>query len=508
MKAKNSKSAKEHIIRLFIMSCLSLTQCSSDVENDNLSVLRSTSSGVAIISGYIHNIDAYPDTEDITINIPHLSGKDRVTEIKSAIKEDSTFYFAINLARPQDVTIEPYLDFLYLVPGDSLHIEIDFKNLSNVRFSKGKSATINRDFFKYFDATGYRTSGKSYQSVKTDCEMNCSWVEIVKRLNNERNNFLKRREKYMINNKACEEVLFLTEAMIQLDYYRTLVGIIVNREHSWNKETMDKEKMMNELNEVATNYFHSDLYSNSHFKFATSYIMAARLATKPVKNTDFSDWAKAVATTDTVREFMFAVQAANALLQKDLDDFEKYSVHINHEYLLDRLTQDYVTVRTNMYNPKSISSDLLGNPRDFTANISLENKNFLTEIIAKNDGKVHIIDTYASWCAPCKEVVKQLAALKKEYDSKDVSITFICVTPDNEKTREFFSTNGFGDSSVYFTVNDEYVKLASIFSPISFPYGILLNREGVIVDHGSHVRPENKLREKIDLLLEQDKLIK
>ena len=494
MKAKNSKTTKEHIIRLFIISCLFLMQCNRVVENDNLSVLRSTSSGVAIISGQIHNIDAYPMTKDITINVSHVSGKDRVTEIKSAIKEDNTFYFAIDLARPQDVTMEPYLDFLYLVPGDSLHIEFDFKNLSNVRFSGGKSAAINNDFFKYFDATGYRTTGKSYQSVKTDCEINCSWVEIVKRLNNERNNIRKRREKFMINNKAYEEVLFLTEAMIQLDYYRTLVGIILNREHRWNKETMDKEKMMNELNEVVTNYFHSDLYSNSHFKFATSYIMAARLATKPDNKSDFADWVKEVAITDTIRDFMFAVQAANALLQKDLDDFEKYSVHINHEYLLDRLTREYVTVRANL--------------RDFTGNISLENKNFLTEIIAKNDGKVHIIDTYASWCAPCKEVVKQLAALKKEYDGKDVSISFICITPDNETTRDFFSANGFDDSSVYFIVNDEYYKLASIFAPISFPYGILLNREGVIVDHGSHVRPENKLREKIDLLLIQDKLIK
>jgi len=51
MKAKNSKTTKEHIIRLFIISCLFLMQCNRVVENDNLSVLRSTSSGVAIISG-------------------------------------------------------------------------------------------------------------------------------------------------------------------------------------------------------------------------------------------------------------------------------------------------------------------------------------------------------------------------------------------------------------------------------------------------------------------------
>jgi len=45
-------------------------------------------------------------------------------------------------------------------------------------------------------------------------------------------------------------------------------------------------------------------------------------------------------------------------------------------------------------------------------------------------------------------------------------------------------------------------------SPMAFPYGILVNRKGVIVDYGSHVRPANMLREKIDLLLEQDNLLK
>ena len=503
-----SKSIKAVIIRLFVISCLFMTQCNRVVEKDNLSVLGSTSSGITKISGKIHNFDVYPDTKDITVNVSHVSGKDRVTQLKTAINKDRTFSFAIDLARPQDVIMPPYLDFLYLVPGDSLHLDIDFKNLSNVRLSGGRTAAINQDFFKYFDATGYRTLGKSYLGAGTECEMNCPWDEIVKNLTTSRNNFRKRRQLFLLNNKVCDEVSFLTESMIELDYYRALVGTIMNREHLWGKETMDKEKLMNELNEVVTKYFHSDLYSNSHFKFTMSYIMAAQLATKQDVDTDFADWAKKVAVTDTIREFMFAVKAAYALLEKDLDEFEKFSVNVSHEYLLDRLAQEYRTVRTNMYNPQNISSDLLGAPKDFSGTISLENKNFLANIIAKNDGKVHIIDTYASWCAPCKEEVQHLAALKREYEDKDVSITFICVTPDNEKTRELFRANGFDDTSVYFIVNDDFFVFAGAFAPISFPYGILVNRQGVIVDHGSHVRATHKLREKIDLLLKQDKLIK
>ena len=109
-----------------VFSGLLLIQCNNAPEKDNLSILKSASSGFTKITGYIHNRDVYPNTKDITINVAHISGEDRVTQIKSPINDDGTFFFEIDLARPQDVTMQPYLDFLYLIPGDSLHIEVDF----------------------------------------------------------------------------------------------------------------------------------------------------------------------------------------------------------------------------------------------------------------------------------------------------------------------------------------------------------------------------------------------
>ena len=320
-----------------LLSGLFLTQCKNVAENDDFSILNSASSGPAKITGYIHNRNVYPLTTEIIINVSHISGKERVTEIKTPVEKDGTFEFVIDLARPQDVTMLPYIDYLYLIPGDSLHIEIDFKNFSNVQLSGGKSAKINQEFFKYFDATSYRATQISYTGVNAECEMNCSWDEIMRKYNTERNNFRKRRQGFLTYNKVYNEVIFLTEAMIELDYYDALVRTINRREQFLGKKTMDKEEMMKELNEVANKYFNAGLYSNSHFKFITSYITAASLASRPGKDTDFVDWIYEVAKSDTIRDFIFAVKAANALLQKDMDEFEKYSVHINHDYLLDRL---------------------------------------------------------------------------------------------------------------------------------------------------------------------------
>ena len=161
-----------------------------------------------------------------------------------------------------------------------------------------------------------------------------------------------------------------------------------------------------------------------------------------------------------------------------------------------------------MINPENISSFLIGNPKDFLDNVSFDDENFFAKTNSQNYGKVHIINISAIWCGPCKPVLEQFVALMKEYEGKDVCVSFLCITPDNNATRNMYREKGIDDASVYFTSDDEYKFLASTFSPMGLPYGILVNRKGIIVDYGVHVRPNELLREKINTLLVQDKLIK
>ena len=511
MKTLSVRVMKSVILSLLVLSSWFLIQCNNISEKEKFSIFEGLSSGVTKISGYIHNRDFYPNMKDITINVSHVSGQDRVTLIKSPINDDGTFCFEIDLSHPQDVTMQPYIDFLYLIPGDSLHIEIDFKNFSNVKLSGGKSVEINSDFLKYFDATGYSTTYFNYRGVGTDCEMNCSWAEIIEKMNEERNDNRKRRQEFLQKNKVCDEVVNITESMIELDYYQMLVGTISLRKSmlSFNKETMDIDSLINELNKVADKYFNTGLYSNSHFKFiGSAYLSAARFVSQPDKDTDFEAWANEITKTDIIKDFMLTVIAGNYLLQKDLDSFVKISEHINNEYLLDRLTQEYKITRANMINPENVSSYILGKPKDFTGTISFNNNNFLPKIIASNSGKVQVINLSAAWCSPCKPVLEQLATLMKEYSDEEVSFHFICVSADDKKTRNMYSAKGIDEAHVHFVTTDEYYFLSQTFFSLSFPYGILVNKKGVVVDYGSHVRPEAMLREKIDLLLKQYNLIK
>ena len=162
-----------------------------------------------------------------------------------------------------------------------------------------------------------------------------------------------------------------------------------------------------------------------------------------------------------------------------------------------------------MENPETQSAAILGsNIKEFVDNLSFEDHNLLANKTAKNYGKVHIINIGAAWCAPCKPVLEQFVTLMKDYAGKDVYVSFICVSSDNEGTRALYREKGIDDKTVHFTTDEEWQFLQSNFAPMGLPYGILINRKGVIVDYGTHVRPSEMLREKINLLLEQDKLIK
>ena len=504
---KGRQVIKTVIFRLFLVLSLFLMQC-KNIEKDKLSIAKSTSSGFTKITGYVHNRNVYPNTKDITINVSHISGENRVSEIKTPINDDGTFQFNIDLARPQDVTMPPYLEFLYLVPCDSLHIEIDFKNLLDVRISGGKSAEINHDFYKYFNATGYRTSYFNFRGVGTECEMNCSWAEIMQKMDEERNDYRDSRQAFLQTASVCDEVVFLTEAMIELDYYKVLVSTWFHRRNAFFREVMEQQALMNELNDAAEKYFNSDFYSDTHFRFIVSYTQVASTFKQPSNDIHFVDWTGEVAKTETIRDFMLAVQAGNALLRKDLDNFENYSKHISHEYLLDRLLQEYKVTRIKMANPEDISAYILGrSPKDLTGYVSLDDQNMFAKLITPNKGKVHVINIGALWCAPCKVVIEQTRLLMEEYADEDVCFSFICISSDNPETREMYREKGIDDTSVYFASDEEFHLFATTFPPLSIPKGILVNRKGVIVDHGRYVRPSELLREKINLLLLQDKLI-
>ena len=485
-----------------ICSALLFLQCKDETGNTDTAFERRRAEGVTVITGKIHNRDVFPHVKYMNLAVPHVSGGKRVVQLESFINKDGTFYFELDLAQPQEVVLTTFVDFLYLIPGDSIHVEFDFKDLSfKVKLSGGHSVAINRDFYNYFDKVvcyDYHISTKDRNEL--------TWAEVRKKLDKHRQYNLEKRLLFLQKYKVCDEVVFLSKAMIELNYYIGLAGNALTWKDLYGKEVMDMQVLMNELHDVAVKYFSSGLYSNAHFRFISIYKYTAQTVKPQGSDKSFAEWAKEVAKTDTIRNFMLATKAGAALLSKNLAEFEELYAHVDHQYLSDRLMNDYSKVRTNMINPEKISSSILDNPNDFFNNISLD-KNIIAKTIAPYKEQVHVINIWTEWCPPCHDVLMQFKPLVDEFAGKDVCFSFLCVGGDQEKALKFFRQTGLDEASNHFGTAEDAQFLFKAFSPFVIPYGIIVNRKGVMVDYGSHLQPGVLLREKINLLLEQDKLL-
>ena len=94
--------------------------------------------------------------------------------------------------------------------------------------------------------------------------------------------------------------------------------------------------------------------------------------------------------------------------------------------------------------------------------------------INKKDGKIKILNFWATWCAPCKKEMPSLDKLQ----SKDSVIDIFAINmekPNKKKTDEFFKNLNVTNLKIYFDPNFDLVKQ---FKIKGVPTTIMLNKNG------------------------------
>ena len=92
----------------------------------------------------------------------------------------------------------------------------------------------------------------------------------------------------------------------------------------------------------------------------------------------------------------------------------------------------------------------------------------------KNDGKIKILNFWATWCSPCKKEMLTLDNLSVKYPHIPVFPVNVD-KPNQKKTKKFFDDINIKSLSIYF---DPESKLANQFELIGIPTTILLDKEG------------------------------
>jgi thiol-disulfide isomerase/thioredoxin len=114
--------------------------------------------------------------------------------------------------------------------------------------------------------------------------------------------------------------------------------------------------------------------------------------------------------------------------------------------------------------PKPISSlifeDFLGNK------INLNNY----------EGKLVIINFWATWCAPCKKEMPSLDKLSQNKNFKNLEVLAVNMErPNKSKTKKFFTDLNIKNLKIYFDSNLNFVKE---FKLRGVPTTVLVNKKG------------------------------
>ena len=130
---------------------------------------------------------------------------------------------------------------------------------------------------------------------------------------------------------------------------------------------------------------------------------------------------------------------------------------------------------------------------DFTLQ-SLEGERFR---LSETDGKIRLIDFWATWCAPCREEVPMLNELQADY--RDRGLLILAITDEeSEVVREFVEKYGV-----------EYLNLigteetAEAYGVLGLPAAYLLDPEGRVVKTFLGPKPRRALVEQIEALLDR-----
>ncbi len=115
-------------------------------------------------------------------------------------------------------------------------------------------------------------------------------------------------------------------------------------------------------------------------------------------------------------------------------------------------------------------------------------------------GKVVVVDFWATWCAPCKEELPKLERLYRKYRGKGLVVVGVSVDRDAGKVRRFVEELGL----TFPTIHDRGgQRIAARYAPPRMPSTYVIDKRGIVRHvHGGYRRgDERRLEREVKALL-------
>ena len=450
--------------------------------------------GEVIITGHVKNRDFYPHVEEIVLNLPFFR-KGQVS-YTAPIDKDDSFYFNFQLdAKICEVSIKPYMEHLYVEPGDSIHLEIDFKDMLHPGVT-GNGAELNRLFTLFTEGGYYMQRYSIWGEYQTKEEFD----RMMEQKYQER---LNRYEEYIQKHQPTETVKQYISEMLKADYYTTLYDELMHI-RNYGLKGIDIRPYAEKLHEAAS-LLESQVITGAHFRLAEEmyrYLHATNERLQAYDQTTTLEDVLSPMKDTPAMPYLFANGLTSSLYQlNDTTYFnlqkENFDRYIQSPYLRSSILKLQQSKKNFQENPKPVSDFILyGRYQDGVK--ALRFMSYMEpfyDLLNKHRGKMIYLDFWVPWCPPCLAEMKPLKELRQKYHPEDIVFITICDNENKERIKEILDTNGMHVPGIEHIMatdwpnNDELYKMYKQLNVDAYPYYFIINREGVIVNYGSTIRP-------------------
>lgn len=455
----------------------------------------------AIITGKVLNRDFYPLEKELVLIIPFF--KNMENKYRTQINEDGTFSFSFPVnAKIREVAIRNYAEHLYVHPGDSLHIIINFKDMFHPKVT-GDAEKLNREILAFTESAYYYI--RDY-SIKYQLD----YTELESELEKEYKFRLERREEYLKKYKPMKDVVLFTEELLKQDYYYTLLQYAYQHQFKTGKEVERYHSLLPEINQL----YNKGILSSRLFDIAEAVetYISYGIAFKSDKLPS-TDVVMSAIGEDVLNQYIYAKMIISSLGDNDTlvysKEYARFDSIVTMPHLRNQVMQAYHNTRSYLENPQSVSDHLLYGMFRENLKSSMPYMEAIYDIIEKNKGKVIYFDFWARWCPPCLAEMEPLKQLRSKYSTKDLAIYSICghgPKKEWEECLEEYSLKNKGIECIFasdYFGEDNYQKIRKQWNINRIPYYVLMNRKGQVIDFGTAARPSNPV-----LLSRMDEAIK
>ncbi len=505
------KLVPSFLFLLFIVSCTT--------DSNDFSIPKKV-----VITGNIKNIDS--NKLDVKLSVNRIGRKQ--TAISTQADSLGNFHVSFETYTPTDVWILYKTNFLTLVkPGDSIHVQFDGKPntrpkiLETIKFS-GDGTNTNQDAAKfqlmYFsDPLYYDWDSKINSKKNYDVDQYLAYADTLQlRISNLYNSFVNE-----VNPNKTVKIWART--FIEQDYYEAIAWYPTDYMRAnnlsigeWSAPDDFFDRLLLRLpiekTMLISGYALSGFVNRFHYNYARKKIWQEEENKQyvvleghgyggPTHIIDsISIHGIIKYTPDPLLRQMVLTEYFQQNLEKfDVEKFERFK-NIIDEYILEPflkepLLEKYTEVKNQIEDPVAATNAYLN---------KLENSTFKqlwNSILSDNKGKIIYLDCWATWCAPCKAEMPHSKKLMEELQDKDIAFVFLCIDSQEKFWKANLSELQI-EGQHFFLTQEQSNDLREAFEIQGIPYYFLIDQSGVIIEKGSHLRP-NTIKNKLIELIEK-----